>query len=217
MKDILDAQRRHWENMLTVTVDMFGAEPSYSARKAADLFERDGGRRILEIGAGQGRDTVFFAKRDFQVYALDYSENGVRSIRERAEALGLSRSITVVCHDVRERLPFPDESFDGCFSHMLYCMALTTCQLEFLSEETRRVLRRGGLNIYTARNISDAHYRKGIHRGEDMYEIDGFIIHFFSIEKVRHLAKGYEIVSVEEFEEGELPRELFLVALRKRA
>jgi hypothetical protein len=34
-------------------------------------------------------------------------------------------------------------------------------------------------------------------------------------EKVEHLAKGYQMVSIEEFEEGDLPRKLFLVALRK--
>ena len=65
------------------------------------------------------------------------------------------------------------------------------------------------------RHTGDAHYRRGIHRGEDMYEIGGFIVHFFSMEKVEHLARGYEIIKIEDFEEGELPRKLFLVVLRK--
>lgn len=100
---------------------------------------------------------------------------------------------------------------------MLYCMALTTPELEFLSKEILRVLKPGGLSIYTVRNTTDAHYRTGIHRGEDMWEIGGgFIVHFFSKEKVEHLAKGYEIVNIEEFEEGELPKKLFLVTLQKR-
>ena len=50
-----------------------------------------------------------------------------------------------------------------------------------------------------------------------MYEVGGFIVHFFSTEKVRQLAKGWEIVSIVEFEEGGLPRRLFRVALRKKA
>ena len=49
-----------------------------------------------------------------------------------------------------------------------------------------------------------------------MWEIGGgFIVHFFSPEKVVDLAKGYEIVSVEEFEEGDLPKRLFLVTLKR--
>ena len=34
----------------------------------------------------------------------------------------------------------------------------------------------------------------------------GFIVHFFSREKVEHLAEGYEILGIYEFEEGALPR-----------
>ena len=47
-----------------------------------------------------------------------------------------------------------------------------------------RVLKPQGLNLYTVRSTGDPHYRTGIHRGEDMWEIGGFIVHFFSKEKV---------------------------------
>lgn len=51
-----------------------------------------------------------------------------------------------------------------------------------------------------------------------MWEIGGgFIVHFFSKEKIEHLSKGYEIVNVEEFEEGDLPKKLFMVTLRKES
>jgi hypothetical protein len=54
-----------------------------------------------------------------------------------------------------------------------------------------------------------------MHRGEDMYEVDGFIVHFFNRDKVKLLAEGYEIVAIDEFDEGLLPRKLFRVTLRK--
>jgi SAM-dependent methyltransferase len=94
-------------------------------------------------------------------------------------------------------------------------MALTTAELEYLMQEIRRVLKPDGLNVYTVRHTGDAHYGKGIHHGEDMYEMKGFIVHFFSREKIEHLAKGYELVGIDEFEEGPLPRKLFRVTLRK--
>jgi hypothetical protein len=65
--------------------------------------------------------------------------------------------------------------------------------------------------------ITEPGFIGAIHRGEDMYEVGGFIVHFFSNEKVEHLAKGYEIVNLAEFEEGRLPRKLFRVTLRKKA
>jgi hypothetical protein len=39
---------------------MFGRQPSDPGRKALDLFRSEGVRKILELGSGQGRDTIFF-------------------------------------------------------------------------------------------------------------------------------------------------------------
>lgn len=211
----LKAQLAHWERTFTEIPDMFGTVPSYPARKAAALFKEEGAGRILELGGGQGRDTLFFAGEGFQICTLDYSKEGIETITKKAQGLGLSQSIMAQLHDIRQPLPFRDGFFDGCFSHMLYCMAITTAELEFLSQEIRRILKPGGLNIYTVRHTGDAHYQTGIHRGEDLWEMGGFIVHFFSREKVEHLAKGYEMVTLEEFEEGDLPRKLFFVAQRK--
>ena len=215
-KDIvLDAQQEHWQTTFSQKPDMFGLTPSEPAARAAEQFEREGKRRILELGSGQGRDSLFFADRGFQMTAADYTQTAVETIASKAQSAGLSHRIDAVRQDVRERLAFPDEVFDACYSHMLFCMALTTAELERLSHEVWRVLRPGGLNVYTVRHTGDAHYGTGIHRGEDMWEVGGFIVHFFDREKVNHLAKGFEIVSIDEFEEGGLPRKLWRVTLRK--
>jgi SAM-dependent methyltransferase len=216
MEEVLNGQHQHWENMLLNKPDMFGTEPSDPAQKAAELFKKEGRVKILELGGGQGRDTIFFAQNGFQVYVLDYCESGVETITQKSTSMGFSQSITARCHDVRKPLPFNDESFDACYSHMLYCMALTTAELEFLSDEIRRVLKPNGLNIYTVRNTKDPHFRTGIHQGEEIYEIGGFVLHFFCKKKVEHLAKGFEIVSIDEFEEGGLPKRLFRVTQRKK-
>lgn len=215
MHEILDAQQEHWRKMFSQRPEMFGAEPSEPARAAVEWFKREGKTRLLELGSGQGRDTLFFARSGFQVHALDYTATAVEAIRDKAGQLGLSESVTALQHDIRQPLPFTDESFDACYSHMHYCMALTTSELEFLSREVWRVLRPGGLHIYTVRHTGDPDYGKGIPRGEDLYESGGFIVHYFSREKVAHLASGYELLAIDEFEEGKLPRKLFRVTLRK--
>jgi SAM-dependent methyltransferase len=214
-KNALNKQSQHWEKALSSQADMFGASPSDAAIQAAETFKNNNKTNILELGGGQGRDTIFFAQNGYCVHVLDYSQSGIASITQKAASMGLSRLITAEYHDVRTPLPFDDESFDGCFSHMLYCMALTTEELEFLTSELRRVLKPGGLNIYTVRHTGDVHYGTGIHRGEDMYEVGGFVVHFFSREKIKQLSKGFEIAGIDEFEEGPLPRRLFRVTLRK--
>lgn len=88
-------------------------------------------------------------------------------------------------------------------------------ELERLAGEVLRVLKPGGLHVYTVRHTGDPYCRTGIQRGEDTYEIGGFIVHFFDRAKVRRLAAGYDVLDIHEFEEGILPRRLFRVTLRK--
>jgi SAM-dependent methyltransferase len=216
IKRVLDAQKEHWGQAFSDEPDFFGDEPSDPARRAAALFSREGSRNILELGSGQGRDTLFFAGQNFQVCTVDYSVRGLEDMRRKARDLGVSPRIETIDCDVREGLPFGEGSFDACFSHMLYCMALTEVELERLSREIHRVLRPGGLNVYTVRHKADAHFGKGIHRGEDLYEVGGFIVHFFDREKVQRLSAGYNILAIDEFEEGDLPRKLFMVTLKKK-
>ena len=109
MKDILDGQQQHWENTFGQNPDMFGTGHSEPAKAAAKMFKKEGKIKILELGGGQGRDTLFFAQNGFQVYTLDYSERAVSAIADKAQKLNLSHSITALQHDIRNPLPFDDE------------------------------------------------------------------------------------------------------------
>jgi len=65
------------------------------------------------------------------------------------------------------------------------------------------------------RNEFDPDYRGGKWQTEGIYEIDGDIVHFFTMDKVNELTKGFELLRVDKIEEGDLPKRLYLVALRK--
>ena len=214
-KEILNQQSQHWESNFSSKPEMFGLDPSIPAKKSLKLFQNQNISKIIELGAGLGRDTIYFAKNSIHVVALDYSQSGLEAINQKAKTNSLSNSITTNFFDVRKKLPFEDNSVEACYSHMLYCMALTTSELENLNNEIYRVLKPNGINIYTARHTKDGDYKNGIHRGEDLYEKDGFIVHFFSEKKVKSLLKGFKNISIDLFEEGSFPRRLYRATMRK--
>ena len=214
-KEILNQQSQHWESNFSSKPEMFGLDPSIPAKKSLKLFQNQNISKIIELGAGLGRDTIYFAKNLIHVVALDYSQSGLEAINQKAKKNSLSNSITTNFFDVRKKLPFEDNSVEACYSHMLYCMALTTSELENLNNEIYRVLKPNGINIYTVRHTKDGDYKNGIHRGEDLYEKDGFIVHFFSEKKVKSLLKGFKNISIDLFEEGSFPRKLFFVCNKK--
>jgi len=218
-------QRRHWEATYTAHPGMYGDRPSAPADHAAGVFREVAARagatggpgarppEVLELGAGHGRDSRWFARQGFAVRAADFSPVGLAQLREAAERDGTAGRITTMTHDVREPLPLPDGSVDGVFAHMLLCMALTTPQIAALVGEVRRVLRPGGAFVWTVRHTGDAHYGAGTGHGDDIWEHGGFAVHYFSRALVDRLAEGWELVECHPFEEGELPRRLWRVTM----
>ena len=209
--DALDAQRSHWSETFTRRPDFLGADASDIARQALERFRAAGVVDLLELGAGQGRDTLLFAGAGLAVTAADYAAPGLERIVGRAAEVGLAGRLTAFVTDVRQPLPFDDGAFDAAYAHMLFCMALTTAELEALAGEVRRVLRPGGLLVYPVRTTTDAHFGAGVDHGDDMYEMGGFIVHFFDRALVERLAVGFRLIDVSEAEEGKLPRRLFVV------
>ena len=195
---------------------MFGLNPSEAAINTLKTFREKNIKKIIELGVGLGRDTLFFARNSINVKALDYSPAAIKIINKKVIENKLSNLVSTKIFDVRKKLPFEDNSVEACFSHMLYCMALTTTELKYLNSEICRILKPGGFNIYTVRHTGDGDYKNGKHVGEDLYENDGFIVHFFSEEKVKQITDGFNIIDIEKFEEGKFPRKLFKVILKKK-
>jgi ubiquinone/menaquinone biosynthesis C-methylase UbiE len=210
------SQRKQWDTTYASSQDFFGSEPSELALSALKAFRDRGTKTVLELGCGQGRDTWYFAKQGLDVTALDYSEAGICQMRERAKDGGVKVALEV--HDARKPLPFPDGSFDAIYSHMFFTMEFSEDEISYMLGECLRVLRPNGLNIYSVRNDHDPHYGKFTPRGKDTWENPlGFVVHFFSEEKIRRLATGYDVLWVSEFEDRSPPfiKKLYEVALKK--
>jgi len=219
MKPVLNTcveQRELWDQVFTESENYFGDQPSLLAQKSLELFRENNVASVLETGCGQGRDTFLFAENDISVTALDYSSKAVDAVAARAASSSLSSHIDPQLLDIRKPLPFESGSFDACYSHMLFCMELTMAEIACALSEVHRVLKPGGLVVYSVRSIFDRHYRAGEHLGENLFEVGKFAVHFFYKDKLEELASGFEIKSIERIEEGALPRDLYCIVMEKK-
>ncbi|WP_214324689.1 class I SAM-dependent methyltransferase [Nonomuraea sediminis] len=215
MAEVAREQRDHWERTYADHPGMYGTQPSEPAVHAAEVFLSHGAKMVLELGAGHGRDTLYFARRGLAVHALDFSPVGLDQLREAAAGAGLADLVTTTTHDVCRPLPLESESADAAYAHMLLCMALSTEQIHAAVAEVRRVLRPGGTFVYTVRHTGDAHYGAGIDHGDDIYEHAGSAVHFFDRALVESLAEGWTTPEIHPFTEGDLPRRLWRLTQRR--
>ncbi len=68
--------------------EVFGSEPESFVLEAASMIPV--GSKIIEIGAGQGRNAIALAEKGFNVTATDISQVGVDLINKKSKELGLS-------------------------------------------------------------------------------------------------------------------------------
>jgi len=100
------------------------------------------GKRILEVGAGTGRDSFYMASDGASLVLLDYSMNSLKIIRN---GLPESADIRAVGGDAFA-LPFPDASFDVVF-HQGLLEHFRQAEAERLLRENIRVLKTNGILI----------------------------------------------------------------------
>lgn len=69
----------------------WGREPNRMARRATDLFpgELAQGKRVIDLGCGEGRDLIHFARHGFRPTGVDISAPGLAKAQAWAEEEGL--------------------------------------------------------------------------------------------------------------------------------
>ena len=97
-----------------------------------------GGKRVLEVGAGSGRDGLVLASRGAAVVSLDYSLPSLRLVAAQTAGIG---SLAVCCGDAFA-LPFADGTFDVVFHQGLLEHFRNP---DDLIAENARVLKPGGI------------------------------------------------------------------------
>ena len=175
-----------WNKVYKSDNAFFGEEPSNFALLCFNHMKTNNVKKVLELGAGHGRDTTFFASNGIEVEALDYSVVAVEILDKIAKEKRLP--IKPRIFDVKKNpLPFPDGYFDAVYSHMLLNMRFSLEDLHFIFSEIRRVLKPKGLNFFSVRNHNDKSYGKGIEIDKGIYDINGFQIRFFTEKEIQDL------------------------------
>ena len=101
------------------------------------------GKSLLDVGCGTGRHAIALAQRGAKVTALDFSDG----MLAQARAKDAADAVTFVQHDLAQRLPFEDASFE----RVLSCLVLEhIADLHLLFSEMGRVCSPGGSIVVTA-------------------------------------------------------------------
>jgi|GEM_PF-1046356 len=141
------------------TLDTNSVLAPVRARLLLRLLAQEGmgpiaGRRVLDLGAGFGSLSLYFAHLGAEVVAVDPNEQRVQVAQAIAHERGLALS-AVAAH--AQSLPFPDGSFDVVVANNSLCYIVGEQAHAEAMREIHRVLRPGGW--VTMRNPNRLHPR----------------------------------------------------------
>lgn len=169
----------------------------------ANKWSELGFKRILDLGSGLGRHSIYFAKQGFEVSAIDISEYAVDHLKSWSEKEALDININL--GDFIS-LPYEDGYFDCVFAYHSISHA-DSQGIKCIISEIERVLKRGGEAYTSIRSKDSQEFKDSVYpkldentliNKEDGPELDVphfyanrediiELFHNFDIERIRHI------------------------------
>lgn len=159
--------------------DAFSDVPEPLLLKSIEHIPAHG--RVLEIGAGQGRNALALAKLGFAVHATDISSVGIQAMRAQAEATGLDK-FTVEMRDARSGI-------EGSYELIVAAFLLH----HSTPDDARRII----TDIQDHTTSGGVNYLSAFTKGSDLEAlVPG--TYFPTADELRTLYEGWEMLAFEE-------------------
>ncbi len=174
----------------------FGADPSEELRKFIEDTGLTG--RALDLGCGDGRNSLYLANNGFHVTAVDTSAIGLQNLADVAQSQKIDDCIKTVHCDAREFEVQPAQ-FDLVLGVTLFDH-LKPNDIKPLWERVVLTLRPGGILYVKSHTIDDPGHSKSDHNHSELSE---HIHHYFDRNELLGLASDdfYVISYIETREE----------------
>lgn len=116
--------------------------------KIVKIFKKHNVKRVLDLGCGSGRHTVYLTRNGFKVYGIDIAEEGIKITKEWLKREKLQANLKV--DSIYKKLPYKDNFFDAIIS----TNTIHHTKIEDIRKaikEIERILRPKGLLFITVR------------------------------------------------------------------
>ena len=171
--------RRHWDTVYNTKTYVFGKEPAGILKDNLKLLPVG---RALDIAMGEGRNSVFLAKKGFSAEGVDISDVALRKARRLAQENGVR--IKALAADLMHYSITPDS----------YTVIVNIDYLQrSLIPQIKKGLKKGGVVVYENATVDDLANKPAQHLRRDFLLNKG---------ELKELFKEFEILYYRESNDG---------------
>lgn len=179
-------------------------EPRPQVVRFTEALKARGLTDVLDLGCGRGRHVVHMAAQGLRVSGLDNAPTALKLTRQGLETERLRADLLLA--DMRQPLPFANDSFDAVLSTQVIHHALLATVLR-TAHEIQRIVRRGGMVLVSVPA------RKAIQEDAPHEEIEpntfvplggpemGLPHHLFAPDEFRGIFPQFEALDLQVFDE----------------
>ena len=173
-----------WNKRFGAEGFLFGTDPNEWLKAHAHAWPKGG--RVLCVADGEGRNSVWLARRGLQVDAFDISEVGVAKARKLAADAGVSVNYAVAGSD---NFPWPRGRYDGVAA--IFIQFADPTQREAMFRRIVESLKPGGTLVLQGYTPKQLEYKTG---GPP------FASHLYTEPMLREAFAALEILELREYE-----------------
>ena len=153
--------KKFWDRYYAKTLGL--ETPSTFATYVSGLIKK--GDSILELGCGNGRDSFYFAKKGFQVFAIDQSKIVINRIKKK------NINPKFICKDIQELEKTFKFEIDHCYARF-FLHALNENEENRVIKSVAKLLPKDGLFFSENRSVKSDLYGKGKVISKDIFSTD---------------------------------------------
>ena len=175
----------------------FGTGPTILALEAHELIKNNSITNILELGCGQGRDSLFFANFGHNVIATDISENAINSVKKIKNEQNIE-NLELHLHDTLNPFNFTDLKFELIYSN-LALQFFNLKQLSGILSNIKKIMKPNSFFLFSTKKSGDKYFNFGNKISENSFEYNGITRFFFNKSELENILKNhFTIISFED-------------------
>jgi len=178
----------YWNDIYS-NENYFGTGPTILANLAKELIDKHSVRRILELGCGQGRDSVFFADHGCDITATDISENAIKFVGKIKNKYNLT-NLRLFVHDVEKSFDFLNGTFDLIYSN-LALQFFELSRLDNIFSNINDIMNDDSLFLFSTKKPGDKYFNLGNKLSDNAFEYKGITRFFFDKSQLEDTLKNH--------------------------
>lgn len=179
---------------------------SHSVKFLLEILEGFPPKSFLDLGCGNGRNTIPLARMGYDVTGMDISQVALNQAKEKleSESVEVTKKVRFILGSMGKPLPFKDKTFDVVMDITSFDILIDTAEIECHKNEVARVLKNNGYFLYYDMAEDDPYSLALLDKSPDknkniIYTPAGIPFKIYSANDITRIFSSFKVIASEKF------------------